>query len=203
MGAELVKHGFAIDSKLVKATKKVAKRNRITIFFDCYDFTPEKIEFRLLLKFFIHELEEEMRDFFEFCGESFNGSSIVLGEGDFIPSMKDLSPKLRSAYTHTVIDFSKVDIPLQECRTNLNNYIIPRLNIFSDLKVFQEFVSRDYEEVVRLKIVPHALVAMKLAGNPELKGFTIFLWQKLELDDKPDFHIMRKFVQNILSFPRL
>lgn len=201
IGRDLVSEGFSLDNRITKAKKKINKKNDIVILFDCYDYNPVKVEFRLLLVFKISELEEESRMYYQYCNEEYSGGkSFVLCEGDFHPKVSHLDQKLRSAATHIVADSVTLKEGIEDCRKVLKDEIIPMLPKFSILKEFQNMVLNDYGTIRRLGLIIRSLMAAKLHSHKALVNLVDYLWDELKLESKSDLHIMKKLVRGIIPY---
>lgn len=201
IGQDLKNEGFSIDSKFTQLKKKIGKGNEIRISFDCYDYKPARIEFRLILVFVIKDIDDEAELFYTFCGEQYNkGWTIVLNEGDFHQKVKFLQPKFRNAATHIVTNNETLNEGIEDCRKVLREEIIPMLPKFSNLSEFQNFVLTNYDEILRLGIEVPSLIAAKLHSKEALIKLVDYLWNKLGLELKSDLHIMKKLVGNIIRF---
>jgi hypothetical protein len=201
LGSELAKEDFILDSKLMTAKKKVEKKNLITIYFDCYDYSPRRIEFRLLFNFRISELDEETKKYYSYCAEDYQaGVSLSLSEGDFHPKVRHLDKKMRSAFTHVITNQQNLDENIKDCRGVLKEIIIPQLGKFSVLSKFQEFVFANYNLLIPLGITIQGLIAAKLHSKEKLKMLVDYLWRELDLESKSDLHLMRKLVTNIIPY---
>jgi hypothetical protein len=200
VGQDLIDEGFTINKTFTVLKKRVEIKNKITCFFDCYDYLPERLEYRLLFEFKIFELVKEAERFYKYCGIEFNGFPLVLGEGSFHPRTKELDLKFRSAFTHVVTDFEMFSETVEDCKMVLHNEIIPRLPTFSTLHKFQEFVLQDYNSVYKLGIGIFSIIAAKLKGKEELHKLVAYLWEKLKIDSLNGQHLLRKLYGNILTY---
>jgi hypothetical protein len=202
IGQDLVNEGFVLDSTISSAKKKIDRRNKIKISFDYYDFSPGRIEFRILLAFFISDINDEIEKYYKYCNEEYYKLSptITLTEGDFHPKVKDLEPKLRNAAMHIISDRESLDEGIEDCRNILKKEILPKLPYFSTLNKFQDFVMSDYEFVTKFDIIIPSIIALKLKGRDELVNLVNFIWSKLNLETKAESHILKKLVGNIISY---
>ena len=200
IGHDLMNEGFSIDSNKTKIKKKI-KKNLITVFLDCYDFLPAKIEFRLLLIFRIHELDAETKLFYDYLGEDYTkGKSFILSEGDFHPKVKAMDHKQRNAATHIVSDFNTLKEGIDDCRKILSNEIIPQFANFSELNKFQNYILNHYEEIIRLGLIIPGIIAAELKSKDELFRLTNFLWEELELETASDANFFKKVINGIKVF---
>jgi hypothetical protein len=82
----------------------------------------------------------------------------------------------------------------------LSTEILPTLNTFLNLEDFQKFIVANYHLVTHLNLVIPSLIAMKLDGVDSLNSLIGFINQDLELELKPDNHLIKKMVASITSF---
>jgi len=135
IGEDLIAEGFTIDKSLTWIKKRINKKGKIEFFVDCYNYAPSKLEFRLLITFWIFEVIKEMEKYHQYLSVPFNNKSqlFIFSEADFNPLTKNLQLKFRNAYTHIVTDINDTKIPIGDCRKTLQEEIIPILPIFSVL----------------------------------------------------------------------
>lgn len=203
VGLDLTNEGFKIDKKLSGAKKTISKKNKIEIKFDCYDYLPSSIEFRLIIIFSIEEIDNEADLLYKYSNEVYNkGYTIILTEGDFHPKSKNLNPKLRNAATHILTNMEMLNEATHDCQSVVRNEIIPYLSRYSKLEEFQKYIMSDFDHVINYGLFVPALIATKLMGNEELDKLVNFLWEKLKLDSKSSEHIQRKLVTNIYSYKK-
>jgi hypothetical protein len=204
VGNILIENGFSIDKSQTWLKKKVMQKNSIKCFFDCYDYKPFKLEYRLVFIFKICEIENEMDKFYNFFGQTFNKApTFTFSEGDFRPDLKHLEGKYKNAFTHTVTDFDMIHGSIKECCSVLENEIIPVFPIFSDIGCFQEYVLNNYKLIGESKLTMPAIVAMKLKGTGQFEYIANHIWQNLDLESKNEKYYLREFITNFKEFSTL
>ena len=204
IGIDLIKEGFTIDSRLTTLKRKTNTKNEIQIELDCYDYKPSHLEFRLALRSKLKEIENEAKKFYDFLGEQYTPRwTIMLTEGDFHPKSRLMERKLRKSASHGITDEQSMNVAISDCRTILNNEIIPQLSKFSDLEKFQDFVLDDFDSVIRLDLFLPSIIAAKLKSRQALIKLVDYLWIKKALDSKGENDFMKKLVANIIPYADL
>jgi hypothetical protein len=200
IGEVLQPQDYVIDKKLTAFERKDKLKNKIKIFFDCYNYSPSRIEFRLLFLLNIHVLDVEIEKLYKNCGEHYDKqwATMILSEGDFHPRSKDMEHKFRNAATHIISDRISLESEVEDCARVLSLEILPQLNIFMVLENFQKFIADNHHLVTHLNLVIPGLVAMKLYGEDSLKGLVSFLNQDSELRSSPHNSFIKKMIDNIL-----
>jgi len=202
IGEDLRAESFTIDKSLTWIKKIVNKKSKIQFFVDCYNYSPNKLEFRLLLNFWIFEVIEEMEKYYKFLNEPFNNKSPLFrfSEADFNPLTRDWDLKFRNAYTHIVTDINDTDTPIKECRDILQTEVIPLLPAFSVLEEFQEFVLLNYKDPSKSWLAKSGIIAMKLKGSKELKMIVDHFWTTERIAEMPKDNFFRRYIENVVSF---
>jgi len=202
VGEDLKAEGFSIDKSLTWVTKKVNKKNKIKCFINCYDYTPTKIEFRLIFQIWVNEIVIEMERYHEYIGEPFQKEWPVFSfcEGDFNSETRHLEHKIRNAYTHIITEANEVDAAIKACRITLKEEIIPILPTFSIFENLQEYVLQNYKDIRESTLTKPSIIAMKLKGKAELNMLVQHFWRDLKFEQKPKEDIFRKYVEHITEY---
>jgi hypothetical protein len=202
IGQELTNVGFSFKKSLPGFQRISAGKEKITIIFDWYDFMPVNIEFKLLVSFGIPQVHAEMKKYYEFCKLDYTSKGNVLHfcEGDFHPNIKFLTHKERHAATHVVTDLVTLQDSVADCRKVLINDIIPKFPSYSTLEGFQSLILDDYSFVIHAGFTIPALIAIKLKSKTQLQELTDYIWKELNLETKPEGHLLKTLVGNIVAF---
>jgi hypothetical protein len=205
IGEDLAAQGFVIDKSLTWIKKKVNKKNKIEFFINCYNYAPVKVEFKLIISFWIWEVNKEMEAYYKHLNEPFDikNETFIFADGEFNPALKDLELKFRKSYTYVVTDMDKIEIPIEECREVLQEEIIPLLPCLSELPHFQDYVLENYKNSDKLWLARNGLIAMKLKGLDELKMLADYYWKSQDMEKMPNDNFFRRFVENIVSYAEL
>jgi hypothetical protein len=202
---DMVLEGFSLLRNNEGYKRVYEKESKIELFFRCYDYKPDRVEFKLLVLINIYKIDKETRNFFHYFKEGFpkGAPTIILSETDFDNRVRHLSQLIKSTITHKVTDEKTLFHELNDFKKVLKNEILPELKKFHSLSEFQDYVLNDFNAIVGNGHVLPSLIAAKLKDSQTLKKLTDFLWVELELESKSDLHIMKKFVDNILKYSKI
>ncbi|MES2850913.1 MAG: hypothetical protein V4685_17815 [Bacteroidota bacterium] len=203
VGEDLKAEGFSIDKTQTWIKKIVNKKSKIRFFIDCYKYTT-RLEFRLIISFWIHEVIQEKDKYYQYLGLPFDTKNqlYTFSEGDFTPIVKDLELKFRGGFTHKVTDITDTEIAINKCRQTLQKEILPILDTFSILEDFQKYVLESYKYPQIFCSATDGIIAMKLKGMEELELLVNYFWESEHLEQKPKDHFFRRVVENIIPYSK-
>lgn len=201
IGNDLIADGFKLDKSNTWYTKKINK-NKVKIFVDCYNYKPIKIEFRLIFQIWIDEIIKEKEKFHRYLNEPFLNEWPIFSfcEGDFYKETKHLEHKYRNAYTHIIESHLDVEREILACKKLLYSEILPSLNDFTSLELFQSFVLNNYQSLsLNYYFIP-SMIAMKLKGINELRKVVDYYWNVYGLKDYGNAEMSKIYARNIILF---
>lgn len=192
--------GFSFNKSSFSFSKKINK-TRIKSQFMFYDYAPRKVEFSFNFTFQLGEIVEEEKRFDRFCGTEYKSHiTVLLREGDYHPLVKNEILKFRGSFTHVVSDIEQDKIVFEDCKTVLLNEFFPRVNTFSNLASFQNFILQDFKKVIDFKFEYSALIAMKLKSHEDFLNLVNYLTAELKLNEKDDIHVDKQRINKFLAF---
>lgn len=201
VGLELEKIDFSVDKSKTWYTKKVGAKNKVKCFLATYNYLPQKIEYSFIIQFYLSEIDRERKRFCDFTNSEFvAGPTITLSEGYFLPALEKHEPKWQNAFTHVIKSQDDVSLCIEESLRVLNQYLIPGINTFSHIDMFQSYLIANIHRIGKSPFLLPALIALNLLGKDYfLKAFSQ-VRKDIDIESLPSNNLTRKLLEGYGEF---
>ena len=192
IAVDFINEGFSFNKSEFSFQKKIEK-NKVRCLFLFNTFSTQQ-EYFFTFKFTISEIQSELKKFWNYYSEEYiMPYSFSVNEGCLNPRVKAQPSKYRVSYANRVFEVEDCLLMIDETRNLIRNEFFKRMDIFTDLKRFQDYIIQNPREPVDLQLVWPALIAMLMHSREELNKFIHYLTkecQSIYLPDKKDLDWM-------------